>query len=162
MNGYPSKSLEIILTVVCPWRINLRSSKNVKMLWKCNPKLNFAGQVTHAQTQARFILSRPISFPVPSIWWCEPVRTITSLRIGFFLLFRFLWNETVLFSFQERTIYIVEVMSIQFKVRNCQWKYITAAKFTPKFGPSQQNGAFATFQLLPCRKMGSYDWNSDF
>lgn len=42
----------------------------------------------------------------------------------------------------------MEVISSQSKVRNCQCKYNTAAKFPPKFGPSQQNVSFATFQLL--------------
>jgi len=33
----------------------------------------------------------------------------------------------------------------------------TAAKSQPKLGASQQHVASATFQLLPCAKMGNYD-----
>ena len=86
MNGDPTKSLEIILTVVCPGGINLRSTKNLKISWKCKTKagkLNFAGQMTHAQTQARFILSRPITFPVP------PAAFDCASRLVFCFFFSF-------------------------------------------------------------------------
>ena len=74
----------------------------------------------------------------------SPVCTGTA----FPFLFRFLRNETVLFSVQRWTIYIciVEVISNQSKVRNCSCKY-AAAKFSPKFGISQ-----CSISIVACAK----------
>ena len=81
------------------------------------------------------------------------------LKLNSLVYFCFVSSKTKRYCFQFRgePFYIVEVISNQSKAFTCQFKYSTAAKFPRKFGPSQQNLAFATFQLLPCTKMGNYD-----
>ena len=77
-----------------------------------------------------------------------------GVPVCFLFLFRFLTNETVLFSVQGCSIYIV----IRFHLIRVNFVVVIvnvniAAKVPSKFDASQQKVQFLTFQLLPHTKI---------
>ena len=99
--------------------------------------------------------SRSLTGIVRLLFPCWRLITDNRARLLVFL-FRFLRNETVLFSVQGRTIYIM-ICNNPIRV-----KFVIVNVNTVEIRSSQQNVALRTFQLLLYSKMRNYACNSRF